>query len=232
VSPPETRYAKTTDGVHIAYEVVGGGPSDLVFVPGFVSNVELSWDWPEMARFYQRLASFSRLIIFDRRGTGLSDHIIPREQQLTLEARMDDVHAVMDAAGSERATLFGFEESFAVCAMFAATYPERTAALIGHAPSGLGRADAGQPWAFSDEDWARYLVDVAKDWGTLALAVEWASWVWRPRARPRVGTAVRELHASLRQSRRRTRLPSRRFRNRCTSDPPERADADARHPAD
>src|SRR5215207_3531555 len=101
VSPPETRYAKTTDGVHIAYEVVGGGPSDLVFVPGFVSNVELSWDWPEMARFYQRLASFSRLIIFDRRGTGLSDHIIPREQQLTLEARMDDVHAVMDAAGSE-----------------------------------------------------------------------------------------------------------------------------------
>ncbi len=76
VEAPETRYAKTADGVHIAYQVVGGGPMDLVFVPGFTSNVEQAWEWPQMADFLRRLASLTRLLIFDRRGTGLSDHIV------------------------------------------------------------------------------------------------------------------------------------------------------------
>jgi pimeloyl-ACP methyl ester carboxylesterase len=105
-----------------------------LFVPGFVFNVELVWEWPQMAAFARRLAGFSRLIIFDRRGTGLSDHIVPRGQQLTLESRMDDIRAVMDEVGSERATLMGFEEGFALCAMFAETYPDRAAALVALAP--------------------------------------------------------------------------------------------------
>ena len=175
---PETRYAKTTDSVHIAYQVVGQGPGDLVFVPGFVLNAELSWEWTQQARFYERLASFVRLILFDRRGTGLSDHIVPREEQLTLEARMDDIRAVMDAAGSERATLLGFEEGFALCALFAATYPERTVALIAQAPSGLGQADPAQPWAYSQEIWDTYIDDVEQQWGTLDFAVSEGSEVW------------------------------------------------------
>jgi pimeloyl-ACP methyl ester carboxylesterase len=178
VNPPETRYARTADGVHIAYQVLGEGPGDLVFVPGFVFNVELSWEWPQMAKFSKRMAAFSRLIMFDRRGTGFSDHIIPRGEQLTLEARMDDIRAVRDTAGSERATLFGFGGGFALCAIFAATYPERTAALVSLAPTGLGRADAEQPWAFTDEDWEKDLAAVANGWGTFAFAEDWAAAVW------------------------------------------------------
>ena len=177
MDPPETRYAKTNDGVHLAYQIVGSGSGDLVFVPGFVFNAEMSWEWPAVASFHRRLASFSRLILFDRRGTGFSDHIVPRGEQLTLEARMDDIRAVMDAAGSEHATLCGFEEGFALCALFAATHPERTTALIGLAPSGLGHAHAEQPWAGSDEKWASDLGAVAEGWGTLALAEEWTATV-------------------------------------------------------
>ncbi len=175
---PETRYAKTADGVHIAYQVVGDGPGDLVFAPGFVFNVEQVWEWPQMARFATRLAGFSRLILFDRRGTGLSDHIIPRGAQLTLEAQMDDIRAVMDDAGSDRAALIGFEEGFALCAMFAATYPDRVAALVAHTPAGLGRRDAERPWAFSQETWDEYQDGVRRGWGTLAFAEEEGKVVW------------------------------------------------------
>jgi pimeloyl-ACP methyl ester carboxylesterase len=105
-APAETRYAKSGD-VHIAYQVVGEGSLDLVFVPGFVSNVEAAWESPRRAGFLHRLASFSRLILFDKRGTGLSDRT---SQIFTLEQRMDDVRAVMDAAGSERAALFAISE--------------------------------------------------------------------------------------------------------------------------
>ena len=101
MTPPETRYAKSGD-VHIAYQVVGSGPFDLVYVPGFVSNMDLQWEMPEWARFYSRLTAFSRLILFDKRGTGLSDRDVGIA---SLEERMDDVRAVMDAAGSERAAL-------------------------------------------------------------------------------------------------------------------------------
>lgn len=122
---PDTRYARSGD-LRIAYQVLGEGPLDLVFVPGFISNLDHSWEDPVLARFLHRLASFSRLILFDKRGTGLSDRIgdLP-----TLEERMDDVRAVMDAVGSERAAVFGISEGGAMAMLFAATYPERTQAL-------------------------------------------------------------------------------------------------------
>ncbi|HEX2552634.1 MAG TPA: adenylate/guanylate cyclase domain-containing protein [Microvirga sp.] len=122
---PDTRYARNGD-LRIAYQVVGQGPIDLVMVPGFISNVDLMWDDPVSAGFLNRLAGFSRLILFDKRGTGLSDRIgdLP-----SLEVRMDDLRAVMDAAGSERAALFGISEGGAMAMLFAATYPERTRAL-------------------------------------------------------------------------------------------------------
>jgi pimeloyl-ACP methyl ester carboxylesterase len=106
MTPPETRYARSGE-LHIAYQVVGNGPFDLMFVPGFVSNIELCWEVPEWAQFFGRLAAFSRLILFDKRGTGLSDRVVGIA---TLEERMDDVRAVTDAAGSERAALFGVSE--------------------------------------------------------------------------------------------------------------------------
>jgi class 3 adenylate cyclase len=125
---PETKYAKSGD-VHIAYQVIGEGPVDLVFVPGWITHVELAWEDPREAAFLRRLASFSRLIVFDKRGTGLSDRV-PVNQLPILEERMDDVRAVMDAVGSERAALMGVSEGGPMSALFAATYPERTAALI------------------------------------------------------------------------------------------------------
>jgi pimeloyl-ACP methyl ester carboxylesterase len=178
VDAPETSYALTADGVHIAYQVVGQEPGDLVFVPGLVFNVEQVWEWPAVARFARRLAGSARLILFDRRGTGLSDHIVPAGAGVTLEAQMDDIRAVMDAAGSERATLFGFEEGFALCAMFAATAPDRVSALIGQSPAGLGLADADQPWAFTREGWNEYLEGVRQGWGTSAFAREEGSYIW------------------------------------------------------
>src|SRR6185503_10767311 len=121
-----TRYAKR-GGVSVAYQVMGNGPFDVVFVPGFVSNLDFFWELPTIARVWQRLAAFSRLITFDKRGTGLSERTggIP-----TLEERMDDLHAVMDAVDSERAALVGISEGGAMCATFAATHPERTIALV------------------------------------------------------------------------------------------------------
>src|SRR6476661_5639336 len=126
---PETRYAKARDGVSLAYQVVGDGPRDLVLVPGWVSHLEAAWDEPSLARFFERLASFSRLILFDKRGTGLSDRV-PESELPTLETRMEDVLTVCGAAGSERAALLGHSEGGPMCLLFAATYPERTNALV------------------------------------------------------------------------------------------------------
>lgn len=115
----ETKYAKSGN-VNIAYQVVGEGPIDLVFVMGWVSNIEYSWEEPSFANFLKRLASFSRFVIFDKRGTGLSDRVA---ELPTLEQRMDDVRAVLDAIGSKKAALFGISEGGNMCALFAATYP-------------------------------------------------------------------------------------------------------------
>jgi pimeloyl-ACP methyl ester carboxylesterase len=121
-----TQYAKS-GRVSIAYQVVGDGPTDLILVPGFVSHVEVAWEEPRLAHFLGRLASFSRLIVFDKRGTGMSD---PVDRPPWMEQRMDDIRAVMDAAGSRRSTLFGISEGGTLSLLFARAHPERTQALI------------------------------------------------------------------------------------------------------
>ena len=126
MAAPVTHYVKSDD-VHIAYQVVGDGPQDLLFVPGFVSHVEALWQVPARSAFFRRLASFSRLILFDKRGTGMSDR---GSQIFTLEQRMHDVSAILDEVGSERAALFGVSEGGPMSLLYAATYPERTSALI------------------------------------------------------------------------------------------------------
>ena len=123
---PETHYT-LSDGVNIAYQVVGDGPIDLVLVPGWVSNIEIFWEEPGMNRFLRGIAGFARLILFDKRGTGLSDRVTDTPM---LEERMADVRAVMDAVGSERAALVGYSEGGPMCALFAATWPERTIGLV------------------------------------------------------------------------------------------------------
>jgi class 3 adenylate cyclase/alpha-beta hydrolase superfamily lysophospholipase len=159
----ETRYAKSED-YHIAYQVVGEGPRDLVLVPPFVSHVEHYWEEPLVARFLTRLASFSRLILFDKRGTGLSDRV-PPDRLPTLEQRMDDVRAVMDAAGSQRAALFGLSEGGPMSALFAATYPERTSALILCGTFASTVRDAAYPWAMDPEARRLTVEAMPEHWG-------------------------------------------------------------------
>ena len=159
---PETRYAKSGD-VSIAYQVVGNGPPDLVLVPGWVSNVEVFWEEPSISRFLTRLASFSRLILFDKRGTGLSDRVADMP---SLEVRMDDVRAVMDSIGSQRAALFGYSEGGAMCALFAATYPERTSALIMSGAYGRRRCAPDYPWGLTDTQFSSFLDDLQREWGS------------------------------------------------------------------
>jgi class 3 adenylate cyclase/pimeloyl-ACP methyl ester carboxylesterase len=144
---PETRYALSGD-VHIAYQVVGDGPFDLVFVPGFVTHMELQWRLPGMGGFLKDLGSFSRLIRFDKRGTGMSD---PVSGAPSLETRMDDVRAVMDAVGSRRAAFYGLSEGAAMSILFAATYPERTAALVVRSCSPRTLWAPDFPWGRSEE---------------------------------------------------------------------------------
>ena len=122
---PATKYARSGD-VHIAYRVFGDGPRDIVLIPGTLSHVELTWEWPSNEHLLKRLTAFSRVIVFDKRGQGLSDRVAEQ----TLEERISDVRAVMDAAGSARATIYGWSEGGAMSLMFAATYPERTSALV------------------------------------------------------------------------------------------------------
>ena len=144
---PETRYALSGD-VHIAYQVVGDGPFDLVFVPGFVTHMELQWRLPGFGEFLDYLGSFSRLIRFDKRGTGMSD---PVTGAPNLETRMDDVRAVMDAVGSRRAAFYGLSEGAAMSVLFAATYPERTAALVLRSCSPRTMWAADFPWGRSED---------------------------------------------------------------------------------
>ncbi len=150
---PKTHFTRSGD-VHIAYQVVGEGPLDLVFVAGWLSHIELAWEEPTLAAFLRRLASFSRLILFDKRGTGLSDRV-PNDKLPTLEERMDDVRAVMDAVGSERAALFGFSEGGNMSTLFAATYPERTTALALFGTFAKRVWSPDYPWAPKPEERAR-----------------------------------------------------------------------------
>ncbi|HET8525737.1 MAG TPA: adenylate/guanylate cyclase domain-containing protein [Actinomycetota bacterium] len=160
----ETRYARSGD-VSIAYQVVGDGPFDLVYVPGWVSNIELMWEEPGYAGFLERLASFSRLIIFDKRGTGLSDPV-PLGQLPTLEQRMDDVRAVMDAVGSDRAALLGHSEGGNMCVLFSATYPDRTSALVLVACYAKRIRSDDYPWAPAADDREREIEETETRWGS------------------------------------------------------------------
>ena len=206
----QTRYAKTADGVHIAYQVVGDGPVDVVFVMGWVTNIEAMWDEPDFARFLDRLATFSRLILFDKRGVGLSDRV-PEDRLPDLETRMDDVRAVMDAVGSERAVVFGVSEGGPMSMLFAATYPERTVALVlyGTVADFTARAPAykGDP--------AAYLARTEEMWGSLEFArgeiagwgapghesderlVEWFASYMRKSASPGAAVALERMNRQI-----------------------------------
>ena len=162
-SAPQTRYTRSGN-VNIAYQVVGDGPIDLVFVMGWVSHIEMFWQEPMVARFLRQLAGFSRLILFDKRGTGLSDPV-PISQLPTLEERMDDVRAVMHAAGSTRAVVMGVSEGGTMSSLFAATYPEHTAGIviIGGYARRLRAPD--YPWGPLPEDRERFIELLQREWG-------------------------------------------------------------------
>ena len=160
---PETRYAKSGD-LSIAYQVTGDGPIDLLFAAGWISNVELGWEHPRVARFYERLASFSRLILFDKRGTGLSDRV-PDGRPPTIEERTDDIRAVLDAVGSERAAIFGISEGGNMSIVFAATYPHRTTALITYSVFAKRVWSPDYPWAPTPEERGRWLDSLEARWG-------------------------------------------------------------------
>lgn len=160
---PKTRYAKSGD-LSIAYQVVGDGPIDLVYVPGWVSHVEEAWEIPTHARFLNRLASYSRLILFDKRGTGMSDRV-PVDALPTLEERMDDVRAVMDAVESARPALFGWSEGGNMSILFAATYPERITSLVTFGVFAKRLWDPEYPWAPTWEQRLAEIDLVGREWG-------------------------------------------------------------------
>jgi pimeloyl-ACP methyl ester carboxylesterase/DNA-binding NarL/FixJ family response regulator len=159
LATPQTRYARSGD-VRIAYQVVGNGPLDLVFVPGFISNLEVHWEDPGYSHLLHRLGTFTRLIMFDKRGTGLSDRVDARELP-SLETRMDDVRAVMDAAGSGRAVLLGASEGAPMSILFAATYPERTRALVLY-----GGYAHFHTWVMGPEPLANFIRNAEASWGS------------------------------------------------------------------
>jgi class 3 adenylate cyclase len=183
----ETRYAISGD-VSVAYQVVGDGPFDVVYAPPFVSHVELGWDVPSLAAYFRRLASFSRLILFDKRGTGMSDRVgtLP-----TLETRMDDLRAVMDAAGSERAAIIGISQGGPMAVLFAATYPDRAWALVLEGTYARTMWAPDYPWGMREEEFERLVGEEMRVWGTYehslaiarALAPSGTEADWEPLAR-------------------------------------------------
>lgn len=159
---PETRYAKSGD-LNIAYQAVGDGPIDLIYVPGWISNVELMWDEPAHAHVLDRLASFSRLILFDKRGTGMSDPV-PLDALPTLEERMNDVRAVLDAVGCEQAVVFGFSEGGLMSVLFAATYPKRTTALVLYGVFAKRIWSPDYPWAPKPQARQHEIEELERNW--------------------------------------------------------------------
>jgi class 3 adenylate cyclase len=168
---PTTRYAQSPDGTSIAFQVHGEGPLDLVFVPGFVSHVELVWEEPAIARFLRRLASFARLIVFDKRGQGLSDRL---GRPPTLEESMDDLGAVMDAAGSERAAIFAISEGGPMAALFAATHPARVSSLVLYGTFARMLKAPDFPQGVSQERLAGWAELVREEWGGAVAVDLWA----------------------------------------------------------
>ncbi|HEU6443963.1 MAG TPA: adenylate/guanylate cyclase domain-containing protein [Gaiellaceae bacterium] len=170
---PDIRYARSGD-VAIAYETIGDGPIDVVFARGFAGDLLSVWEQPLMTRFIEGLASFARVTMLDKRGTGLSDRV---REVPTLETRMDDLRAVMDAVGSEQAILWTAQEGARLATLFAATYPERTAGLVLFDPTAKGHRTADYPWAPSDEEWRVLLAEIREGWGqTEFLERQLADW--------------------------------------------------------
>jgi class 3 adenylate cyclase len=158
----DIRYTRSGD-VAIAYQVIGGGPVDLIFVTGFVSNLAWAWEHPKIVQFYERMGAFARMVRFDRRGTGLSDR---PTSVATLETRMDDVRAVMSAVGLERAAVLATFEAGPMAMLFAATYPERVGALVLFNPYAKGVRSSDYPWGRTREQWQKELADLEAGWGT------------------------------------------------------------------
>ena len=205
---PETYYVRNGN-VNIAYQVVGDGPVDIVFVMGWVSHLEYFWKHHLFASFLEKLASFSRLILFDKRGTGLSDRV-PINELPTLEQRMEDVHTVMDAVGSERAVLVGVSEGGPMCSLFAATYPDRTAGLVMIGTYAKRIWDQDYPWAPSEEQRQSFFDLMSREWGgpvgiedrapTMAADPEFRQW-WaeylRMGASPGAALALTKMNADI-----------------------------------
>ncbi|HKX83648.1 MAG TPA: alpha/beta fold hydrolase [Pyrinomonadaceae bacterium] len=205
---PETRYVQSGDA-NIAYQVVGEGDIDIVFVMGWVSHLEYFWKHHLFASFLNRLASFSRLILFDKRGTGLSDRV-PLSELPTLEQRMEDVHAVMDAVDSKRAVLIGVSEGGPMCSLFAATYPERTSALVMIGTYAKRIRDDDYPWAPTTEQREAFFELMQRDWGkpvgieerapSMAADPEFRDW-WatylRMGASPGAAVALTKMNAEI-----------------------------------
>ncbi len=208
IETPETHYATSGD-VNIAYQVVGTGPIDIVFVMGWVSHLEYFWREPHFAKFLQRLSSFSRLILFDKRGTGLSDRV-PLHELPTLEQRMEDLRAVMQAVGSERAVLFGVSEGGPMATLFSATYPDKTLGLIMFGSYARRLRDHDYPWGPTKEERDRSIEEMGHQWGgpfgieerapTLASDPEFRSW-WatylRMGASPGSAVALTRMNADI-----------------------------------
>ncbi|MDP9296423.1 MAG: adenylate/guanylate cyclase domain-containing protein [Actinomycetota bacterium] len=162
---PEVYYARSGD-VAIAYQVVGDGPVDIVFARGFAGELVSTWEQPLLVRQIEGFASFARVLMLDKRGTGLSDRV---RDLPTLETRMDDLRAVLDDVGSEEAVLWTGQEGARLVTLFAATYPERTAGLAMHDPSARGSPTPDYPWAESDEEYRRRMAEIRTGWGTRAF---------------------------------------------------------------
>ena len=202
---PPTRYTKSGD-LNIAYQVVGDGPFDLVYVPGWISNIEMMWTEPSYARLLGRLASFSRVLLFDKRGTGLSDRV-SNDHLPTLEQRMDDVRAVMDAAHSERAALFGHSEGCSMSVLFAATYPDRSIALALYGGFAKRFRSDDYPWAPTMDERLSLADEIERGWGDVDLNYyvpsragddsvrEWLSAYFRSGASPAAAAALLRMNS-------------------------------------
>ena len=173
---PPIRYTRTVDGLHIAYQVVGSGPFDLLYTPGWFSNLECAWEVPELGTFLTELASISRLILFDRRGFGLSDSPTTAGSW-SLELGMDDIRAVLNAAGSERAVLFGVDEGGALCTLFAASDPGRVSALVLFAVWAKYFRSSDYPWGWTEEQHEAWMQRVESHWGTVEFWAD-SAYVW------------------------------------------------------
>lgn len=203
---PETRFTQVGP-VSIAYQVFGDGPVDLVIVPGWISNLDTFWEEPSVVRFFDRLSTFARVILFDKRGTGLSDRVTPSPM---LEERMEDVHSVLDAVGSERAALLGYSEGGPMCALFSVTYPARTEALIMIGSYPTNQITDDYPFGRSKEAWGQFNLYVKEQWGgPVGLELRAPSRISDPRfqrwwakflrtgASPSTAVALNEMNAEI-----------------------------------